>query len=302
MTDDPLAAVRPLDGPPVRFLVVEGNPAAMRRAVEEAGGTVACAIYTRVLLALAPPGSRCETVYAGDPGAEALPEGLDWDQIDAVACTGSALNLYDMTPEVTRQLALSQTVFETGRPYFGSCWALQVAAVIAGGTVAPNPRGREVGLARKLTLTEAGRAHPLYRGRPPTFDAVAIHTDEVTVAPPGLVTLSGNAMSPIQAAEVRHGNGVFWGVQYHPEFDLHEIARLIARYQDGLIADGLFADRDAVDRFTAEAEALAAAPRRRDLAWRLGVDGDVLDADTRLTEVRNWIKHQVLPEHRGRSA
>jgi len=290
-----LSSGRCLDGPPVRFLVVEGNPTDKRRAVEDAGGTVACEIYAAVLLALAPPGSRCETVFAADPGAEALPRGLDWRQIDAVACTGSALNIYDMTPEVTRQLDLSRAVFDTGLPYFGSCWALQITATVAGGTVEANPRGREVGFARKVTLTEAGRTHPLYRGRPPAFDAVAIHTDEITRPPPGCVVLSGNAMSPIQAAEIRHGNGVFWGIQYHPEFDLHEIARLIVRYADGLIKDGLFADPPAVDRFTSEAEALAADPSRRDLAWRLGVDRDILDPSTRLTEVRNWIEHQVLP-------
>jgi GMP synthase (glutamine-hydrolysing) len=290
-----LSSVSLLDGPPVRFLVVEGNPGDKRRAVEEAGGTVACEIYAETLLALAPAGSRCETVFAADPGAEALPRGLDWSQIDAVACTGSALNIYDMTPEVTRQLDLSRAVFETGLPYFGSCWALQITATVAGGTVEANPRGREVGFARKVTLTEAGRTHPLYRGRPPAFDAVAIHTDEVTRPPPGCVVLSGNAMSPIQAAEIRHGNGVFWGVQYHPEFDLHEIARLIVRYAPGLIADGLFADDAAVAHFTEEAEALAADPARRDLAWRLGVDGDVLDPATRLTEVRNWIEYQVFP-------
>lgn len=290
----------PLQGPPLRFLVVEGNPATSRDAVTAAGGTVASTIYRDMLLALAPAGSTAEIVMAADPGAESLPSGLDWGAIDAVALTGSSLNIYDRTPEVVRQIDLSKRVYETGLPYFGSCWALQVATVAAGGEVKANPRGREVGLARKMALTEAGRGHPLYRGRAPVFDAVAIHTDEVTRPAPGTTVLSGNAVSAIQAAEIRHGNGVFWGVQYHPEFDLREIARLITRYGDGLIRDGLFADRAALDRFTVEAEALAADPTRRDLAWRLGVDADVLDPAVRLTEVRNWIQHQALP-HRMRA-
>jgi len=285
-----------LQGPPLRFLVVEGNPARSREAVMAAGGTVASTIYRDMLLALAPPGSTVDIVMAADPGAEALPRGLNWDGLDAVALTGSSLNIYDMTPEVVRQIDLSKRVYQSGLPYFGSCWALQVATVAAGGTVAANPRGREVGLARKVTLTGSGAGHPLYDGRPAAFDAVAIHTDEVVRPAPGTTILSGNAMSAIQAAEIRHGNGVFWGVQYHPEFDLHEITRLIVRYADGLIADGLFADRDALAGFAAEAEALHADPAgRRDLAWRLGVDADVLDPATRLTEVRNWIKHQALP-------
>ena len=291
----------PLEGPPLRFLVVEGNPARARDAVEAAGGTVASTIYRDMLLALAPAGSTAEIVMAADPGAESLPEGLDWHNLDAVALTGSALNIYDVIPEVSRQIELSKRIYETGLPYFGSCWALQVATVAAGGTVAANPRGREVGLARKISLTDDGQRHPLYQGRPVAFDAVAIHTDEVTRPAPGTRVLSGNAMSAIQAAEIRHGNGVFWGVQYHPEFSLHEITRLIVRYADGLIAEGLFADRAAVERHAAEAEALHANPMNRpDLIWRLGIDADILDPANRLTEVRNWIKHQALP-HRLRS-
>ncbi|SDD97011.1 type 1 glutamine amidotransferase [Rhodospira trueperi] len=295
-----LSSVSSLDGPPLRFLVVEGNPADQRRSIEAAGGTVGCALYAEVLRALAPPGSRCETVYPADPGGESLPRGLDWSQIDAVAWTGSALNVYDMTPGVTRQLDLSRAVFAAGPPYFGSCWALQIAAVAAGGTVEANPRGREIGLARKITLTEAGRDHPLYRGRPAAFDAVAIHTDIVTRPPPGCRVLAENAVTPIQAAEIRHDNGVFWGIQYHPEFDLFEVARLIARDAGALVAEGLFADEAAVARVTTEAEALTADPARCDLAWRLGVDGDVLDPVTRLIEVRNWIDHQVRPFVTGR--
>jgi GMP synthase (glutamine-hydrolysing) len=128
------------------------------------------------------------------------------------------------------------------------------------------------------------------------FDAIAIHTDEVTHLPPDCTVLCGNAMSTVQSAEIRHRGGVFWGVQYHPEFDIREIAHLCLRYADNLIDRGLFADQPAVSAFVAEADALANDPAgRRDLAWRLGLDSDVLDAATRLTEVRNWIAHQAIP-------
>jgi len=267
-----------------------------RDAAVAAGASVASELYARTLLALAPPGSRIETLYPADPTGETLPAGIDWAQVDAVAWTGSALNVYDVhMPEVARQIALADTVFGQGVPFFGSCWALQVAAVAAGGTVAPNPRGREVGLARKVLLTDAGRAHPLHSTRNPVFDAIAIHTDEVTRQPPDCTVLAGNAMSPVQSAEIRHRGGVFWGVQYHPEFDIREIAHMCRRYADNLIARGLFADMEALDRHVAEADALANDPAgRTDLAWRLGVDSDVLDVAQRLTETRNWIAHQVM--------
>jgi len=301
----PAAAPKPpltvsrLDGPPLRFLVVESNPAESRGQVEASGGTVACRLYERVLLALAPDGSTCATIFPGDPGGDTLPPGLDWDQIDGVACTGSSLSVYWDRPEVHRQIAFTARIFESGRPYFGSCWALQVAAVVAGGTVEANADGREVGLARKIALTEGGRSHALHAGRPPSFDAVAVHGDEVVRQPPGMTVLSGNAMSHVQAAEIRHGNGVFWGVQYHPEFDLVEIGCLCRRYRDQLVDSGLAADTADLNAHADALVTLGANPARRDLAWRLGADRDVLDDTDRLTEIRNWIEHQVLPRRMG---
>ena len=61
-----------------------------------------------------------------------------------------------------RQVELARAVYKSGTPFFGSCWGLQVATVAAGGSVRQNPRGREVGIARDLTLTSAGtRPSPL---------------------------------------------------------------------------------------------------------------------------------------------
>jgi hypothetical protein len=37
------------------------------------------------------------------------------------------------------------------------------------------------------------------------------------------------------------------------------------------------------------------------LAWRLGLDDDLLDSGTRLTEIANWITYAVLPQKSRRS-
>ena len=70
-------------------------------------------------------------------------------------------------------------------PSFGSCFAAQLVAVAAGGSVRANPKGREFGLARKIELSAAGRAHPLFAGKPAVFDAYTSHGDEVDTLPPG---------------------------------------------------------------------------------------------------------------------
>jgi GMP synthase (glutamine-hydrolysing) len=52
---------------------------------------------------------------------------------------------------------------------------------------------------------------------------------------------------------------LFWGVQYHPEYGLHDVA--------ALDADG----------------------RRGGLAWRFALVRDILNDDCRRTELKNWI-------------
>jgi hypothetical protein len=37
------------------------------------------------------------------------------------------------------------------------------------------------------------------------------------------------------AAELRFGRGLFWGVQHHPEYRLHDIAAVIRRYGQILV-------------------------------------------------------------------
>ena len=88
----------------------------------------------------------------------------------------------------------------------------------------------------QIKLTDEGRAHPMYEGKPTVFDAFTSHEDEVTHLGPGSTSLCGNAWSAVQALHcaLPHG-GVFWGVQYHPEYDLHELARLTSARTEKLI-------------------------------------------------------------------
>jgi GMP synthase (glutamine-hydrolysing) len=215
------------------------------------------------------------------------------ESYDGVAITGSALNIYKRETESLRQIDFVREAFARGLSMFGSCWGLQLAAVAVGGEVQLNPSGREVAFARKIALTDAGRAHPMHAGRAAIFDAPAIHSDIVTRLPQGAVITAGNAMSDIQAAEIRLGYGVFWGVQYHPEYRLHDVAAMIRRYGQTLVTEGFFADLVDLDRYAADLSALDLDPRRRDIAWRLGLGDDLINDDVRLTELSNWISLHV---------
>lgn len=213
-----------------------------------------------------------------------------------MAWTGCSLTIHDETDRrVIPQIEFSKHCFQYGIPQFGSCWALQIAAVVAGGKCARNPLGREMGIARKISLTPDGRAHPMFEGKPATFDAFTSHEDEVTHMPATGLNLGGNFFTAVQALSVRYLNGDFWAIQYHPEYDLHELARLTHCRREKLIGMGMFKDMETADAYVKDLEALHADNARYDISWRLGIDSDVMDEGIRLCEARNFVKHLVLP-------
>jgi GMP synthase (glutamine-hydrolysing) len=157
-----------------------------------------------------------------------------------------------------------------------------------------------VGIARKLTATEAGRGHPLLAGRPAAYDAPAIHLDVVTALPGDCTVLASNAIAPVQAAEIRQDGGVFWGVQYHPEFSLSELAAILSRRTDLLVKEGFCRTAEEAIAYAQDLSTLDEDPSRFDLAWRHGIDAEVLDPHRRTREIRNFVEHRVKTEKSAR--
>ena len=101
-------------------------------------------------------------------------------------------------------------VFEAGLPTLGSCNGMQLAASVLGGQSSASPNGREDGLARDVTLTEAGRAHPFMAGRIDGYAAPCVHRDEVSRLPDGAVVLATNNHSEVQAFAYENDGIRFW--------------------------------------------------------------------------------------------
>ena len=253
----------------------------------EAGGTEAGALYARLLHRVRPDAEvSVGRVSARDRG---IPPGATLGDFDGIVWTGSNLSVGGDAPAVRRHVELAREAFAAGVPSFGSCYAAQLAVVAAGGACRTNPKGREFGIARDITLNDAGRAHPMFAGKAPVFDAWTSHADEVATLPPGARVLASNAWSAVQAVEVRSGGAEFWAVQYHPEYDPHEVACLAALRAPELLAQQSFADREELD------------------AWRTAIRGGgpaspvppaLADPDAGGREVTNWIEHQVLAHRR----
>ena len=121
---------------------------------------------------------------------------------------------------------------------------------------------------------------------------------------PGDVTvLAKNSLTPVQAAEIRQDGGVIWGVQYHPEFSLIELGAILGRYKPTLLAEGFLRSEEEHTTYVSELCAMGEDPTRLDLAWKHGIDAEILEEDKRLTEIRNFIEHRVKPAKslRGRA-
>jgi GMP synthase (glutamine-hydrolysing) len=276
-----------------RLLVIEGNaPDGIAEHIA-VGGVPAHQNYSNLLRELL-PGAIVDSAHPGYVTA-ALPPGETLEGYDGIAITGSSLHIYNAGPEVTRQIELVRAALATGTPVFGSCWGLQVITVAAGGSVRKNPKGREIGFGRGIRLTEAGRKHPIYVGKLDVFNAPTVHLDEVEMLPAGATVLSTNAMSAVQAAEFRTPGSVAWGVQYHPEYPLRELAAIVRRIGTRLIGEGFFADEAGVVAFSKDLDALDKDPACKRLSWLHGISQNVLDKKLRVSEIANWIEFQVLP-------
>jgi GMP synthase (glutamine-hydrolysing) len=279
--------------PDLRFLIIDGYPLKSREHFDQTGVTHAWKQYADMLLGQLPDAGY-DVLFPSDEDSQ-LPDGTGLGSYHGVMWTGCNLTIFDDDPRVRRMIELAGKIYEVGIPSYGSCWALQIAAVAAGGEVKVNPRGREMGLARKIHLTPEGRDHPFHAGKSPVFDAFISHYDEVTSLPPGATWLATNDFTRIQSLAITHRKGTFWAVQYHPEYSLFDMARLIVAREERLVREGFFADRDEMNLLVARMEVLHEHPDRKDLRWQLAIDDDVLDQKIRQTEFHNWLHRLVIP-------
>src|SRR5258705_2974108 len=157
----------------VKFLVIDGYNKAARDELQAGGASAAGDLYVKMLKKCLPE-AQCDVVHPADPGSS-LPKGAALGQYDGIAWTGCSLTIYDDDPRVGPQIELARAAYESKVPSFGSCWAAQMAVVAAGGIVRANPRGREMGIGRKIYLTPEGRGHPLYFGKTTVFDGFISH-------------------------------------------------------------------------------------------------------------------------------
>ena len=75
--------------------------------------------------------------------------------------------------------------------------------------------------------------------------------------PPGTIVTAWNAMSQVQAAEIRVGRASSGACNITPNSRLGEVAAVLRRYGQILVDDGFFASLDALETYAREVSALA---------------------------------------------
>jgi GMP synthase (glutamine-hydrolysing) len=275
-----------------RLLILEGNTLAQQKRSADIGVRSASDVYIHAIRAHFAD-LTLDVLHGADRG-EVLPKGAGLKDYDGLVISGSGLHAYDTDFAVTNQIDLVRSFADTGKPVLGSCWGLQIAVIAAGGTVGLSPKGREVGIARNIALNDTGKVHPLFAGKPHCFDALCIHYDEILGLPADAVLLASNAHSPVQGAIIPLGKSQIWAVQYHPEYDLAQIAMMMQLYANDLIMQGFFIDKADSKAYVSKIQALYENPKNKALAWQLGIGETILNDRQRRAEIINWITHQIL--------
>ena len=159
---------------------------------------------------------------------------LDLDEVSGIIVGGSPFTTSDpehKKADVQRRVevelaALVSEVLARDFPFLGACYGVGTLGVLAGGVV--DGTYAEPVAAVPITLTDDGRADPLFSVMPDTFDAFVGHKEAIRVAPPGAVVLATSPDCPVQAFRV--GRNVY-ATQFHPELDVPGIETRIDVYR-----------------------------------------------------------------------
>jgi GMP synthase (glutamine-hydrolysing) len=174
---------------------------------------------------------RTARLHRGDP----LPA---VGEVDAAISLGGPMNVYEETehPFLRDETRFLAEAAERGLPVLGICLGAQMIAKAAGAAVTKNAV-QELGWG-VVSLTEAGRADPLFFGLPEILPVFQWHGDTFAIPEGGALLATG---TDCRNQALRHRNS--WGLQFHLEADrallaswfagtLHE--REILRRHDGL--------------------------------------------------------------------
>lgn len=259
----------------MRLLVVEGNNKETRK-LRENFGILPYHLLFKQMLQFLEPSAVINSVFPADEG-EQLPSLNQLQKYDGVLWTGSSLSVMDDIPSVNNQLNFAEQVFNSGIPFYGSCWGLQIATVVSGGRVGKSKNGLEFGISETIQITEEGKNSPYFTNRKNNFQALCIHFDEVIEIPENSTVLTTNAHSEVQAMTIDHKRSQFFGVQYHPEFRPQDMSLIASFLAESLVKKGAFSSLKEIEIIS------------NNLLYHSDIPNEIVDYSLHTQEIRSWL-------------
>ena len=232
----------------MNILIIDGNEKKSSDRYLQLGMDTQYEVYSKILQKLENNNLHITIIHPAID-IDFIPKGISLDDFDGIAWTGSILNIYDVTPSISRQIELAKVLLDKKNNIFGSCWGLQVLVTAAGGKVRKNPNGLEAVVAKNIRLNDEGKKHPMYYGKNKTFDSFCWHYDEVELLPEKTTILASNEKSRIQAICFKKNNSNIWAVQYHPEFNPEWMSGLMNQREDVLLDENIYKNKEDFDSY-----------------------------------------------------
>lgn len=154
------------------------------------------------------------------------------DAYDAVFVGGSSdasVLQPDQYPFIHPAKQLLKHCVEQSIPVFASCFGFQLGVEALGGIVIHDPQRMEMGIY-PMQMTPAASEDQLFADIPDPFLVVSGHKERAIKLPPRTQLLAFTERCPYHAFKVM--DKPFYGFQFHPEVDHHDLAARITRYQD----------------------------------------------------------------------
>ena len=267
----------------MNILLVDGNEKEASDRYKRLGMETQYEVYEKVLNKNSKSDINITTIHPAI-NDEYLPLGVNLDNFEAIAWTGSLLNIYDQTKPIIKQIELAKELFKRKNKIFGSCWGLQVLVTAAGGKVRKNPNGLEAILAKNIKLCNEGINHEMYKNKKKSFNAFCWHYDEAETLPKDSLILASNDKSKFQSISFNFNQSTVWAVQYHPEFNPKWMAGLIEQRKEILLEHNVYEKLSDLEKEKKIFE------NQNNLEYQTtNLYNDVLNEKIHSLEITNWL-------------
>ena len=255
----------------LNILIVEGNNSNDSSVFVKAAGATAADNLKNLVLKLEP---NSNTKIINPVNDNETKEALkNINQYNGIIFTGGAMRINDMTDEIKKHINFASNCFKYDKKILAICWGLQVCSTAAGGLVAPAKNGAHIDIATNVMINKEGKDNIIYKNKKTIFTSPAFNYDEVCQIPEGATLLSSDKVNHVMAIHFKPGKSEVWGLQYHPDYEYHQMISLASARKDRIIKNKQFKDNhDFEDHMNYIKE-----------------ENKKLNFENRTCEVRNWL-------------